>query len=209
MENLKLQVNYRKQKGKSYRKQLIRREMIPGVVYGRAAGNIPVEVEIKPLKKILSEGANALIDLTINGGGSEEDRHFKVLIKDMQFGAVKHELVSVDLHQISLNDPIQTAVPINFIGAVSDGIEQCILRELQVSCLPTDIPREIVINLDGLSVGDTIAVRDIMLPNNVVLVDEPESTVVTITAQRAEELPALEAEPGTGDLGSAASATPA
>ncbi len=209
MTNPNLQVNYRHQKGKSYRKQLARREMIPGVVYGRAVGSIPVEVGIKPLNKILSEGANSLIDLTINGAGSEEDRHYKVLIKDMQYGAVKHELLSVDLHQISLNNPIQTTVPINFIGKVNDGIEQYVLRELQVSCLPTDIPREITVNMDGLSVGDTVAVRDITVPNNVVLVDEPDTAVVTVTAERAEEAPAVEAEPGTGDPEANAGETPA
>lgn len=207
MTNLKLQVNYRQQKGKSYRKQLARREMIPGVVYGQAVGSIPVEVGIKPLNKILSEGTNAVIDLTINGMESNGDSQHKVMIKDMQYGAVRHELLCVDLHQISLNNPIQTAVPINFIGAVSDGLEQYVLRELQVSCLPNDIPREITVNLDGLSVGDTITVRDIMIPNNVILVDEPDTTVVTVTAHRAEELPAEETE--LDNPGAVASETPA
>ncbi len=208
MTNPNLQVNYRHQKGKSYRKQLARQEMIPGVVYGRAVGSIPVEVGIKPLNKILSKGANSLIDLTINGSGGQEDNHYKVLIKDIQYSAVKHELLSVDLHQISLNDPIQAAVPINFIGKVNDGIEQYVLRELQVSCLPADIPKEIEFNLDGLSVGDTVSVRDIAVPNNVVLVDEPDTTVVTVMAQRVEELPVAETEPGDGDQDEAAGEIP-
>jgi len=72
MTNPNLQVNYGHQKGKSYRKQLARQEMIPGVVYGRAVGSIPVEVGIKPLNKILSKGANSLIDLTINGSGGKK-----------------------------------------------------------------------------------------------------------------------------------------
>ncbi len=201
MANFDLQVSYRRRKGKSYRKQLARRGMIPGVVYGRAVGNIPVEVGLKPLNKILSGGVNSLIDLNINGAGGQEDRHYKVLIKEVQYGAVKHELLSVDLHQISLNNPIQTAVPINFIGKVNDGIEQYVLRELQVSCLPNDIPREIKVNLDGFSVGDTVAVRDITVPNNVVLLDEPDATIVTVMARRAEELPAAEDEPGIGEPG--------
>jgi len=131
-----------------------------------------------------------------------------VLIKDIQYGAVKHELLSVDLHQISLNDPIQAAVPINFIGKVNDGIEQYVLRELQVSCLPADIPKEIKVNLDGLSVGDTVSVRDIAVPNNVVLVDEPDTTVVTVMAQRVEELPVAETESGDGDQDEAAGEIP-
>ncbi|KAF1085835.1 50S ribosomal protein L25 [Sporotomaculum syntrophicum] len=208
MTNLNLQVNHRKQKGRSYRKQLARREMIPGVVYGKAVGSIPVEVELRPLKKILSQGANALIDLTIKGFKGEEDKQYKVLIKDIQYGAIKHDLISVDLHQIALDSAIQAAVPINFVGAVSDGIVQNILRELQVSCLPTDIPREINVNIEGLTVGDTIAVRDIEVPGNLQLVDELDATVVTVVAQRTEEQPDVEVEAGEGEPGTAGDETP-
>ncbi|WP_347489671.1 50S ribosomal protein L25 [Desulfoscipio sp. XC116] len=208
MANLNLQVSYRQQKGKSYRKQLARREMIPGVVYGKAVGSIPIEVELKPLKKILSAGANSLIDLSVKGPETEE-RHCKVLIKSMQYGAVKHNLLSVDLHQISLESTIQTAVPINFSGAVNDGLVQYALREIQVSCLPTDIPREVNVNIDGLTIGDTIAVRDVAIPNNVDLVDDPGTTVVTVVAQRADEAPAVEAAPGEDEPGAAADGTPA
>ncbi len=209
MANFNLQVNCRKQIGRSYRKQLARRDMIPGVVYGQAVGSIPVEVELRPLKKIYSEGANALIDLTIKGSKGEEDRQYKVLIKNIQYGAIKHDLLSVDLHQIALDSAIHAAVPINFTGAVSDGIEQYILRELQVSCLPTDIPREINVNIEGLTVGDTIAVRDIEVPVNVQLVDELDATVVTVVAQRTEELPDVKAEDGEGESGTAGDETPA
>jgi large subunit ribosomal protein L25 len=210
MVDFNLQVNYRNQKGRSYRRQLARRDMIPGVVYGREVGSIPVEVGLRPLKKILSEGANALIDLTIKGFKSEEDRQYKVLIKDIQYGPVRHDLLCVDLHQIALDSAIQTTVPINFTGAVSDGIEQYILRELQVSCLPTDIPREINVNIEGLTVGDTITVRDIEMPDNVQLLDEPDATVVTVVAQRAEELPdEVEAETDEGEPDVAGDETPA
>lgn len=142
-----------------------------------------------------------MIDLTIKGSGGEEERHYKVLIKDMQYGAIKHNLLSVDLHQISLDNVIQAVVPINFTGAVNDGIVQYTLRELQISCLPADIPREVVVNVDGLSVGDTIAVRDIAVPDNVELLDDPATTVVTVVAQRTEETTDVEGEPGDGEMG--------
>ncbi|TYO96977.1 50S ribosomal protein L25 [Desulfallas thermosapovorans] len=209
MSNVNLQVNVRQRKGKSYRKELARRGMIPGVVYGKAVGSIPVEVELKPLQKILSSNPNAIIDLTIKGSGLEKEKQYKVLIKDAQYGIIQHDLISVDLHQISLDNKIDMTVPLKFTGEVGDGIAQFALRELQVSCLPVDIPKEITVNIEGLSVGDTIAVRDIAVPDKVEVLDEPGATVLTVVAQGVEESPDIEAEAGEGEAGTAGDETPA
>lgn len=210
MANANLQVNVRRRKGKSYRNQLARRGMIPGVVYGKAVGSIPVEVELKPLQKILSEGANAIIDLTIKGSGLEKEKQYKVLIKDTQYGIVQNNLISVDLHQISLENKVETMVPLNFIGKVAPGgIAQHTVRELHVSCLPADIPHEITVNMDDLSVGHTITVGDIAVPDNVEILDEPDTAVVAVVAQGVEEKPDDAAGAGEDETGAAGDETPA
>lgn len=194
MSDFNLQVNYREKKGKSYRKELARREMVPGVVYGKGAGSIPVELEFKPLRTILQHGGKPVIDLAVQGPGAGETRNYKVLIKEMQYDPIKGDLMNIDFHQISLDDAIQTAVPINFVTGKVNGIVQYLLRELQVSCLPGDIPQEVTVNIDGLSVGDTITVQDIAVPGKVTVLDEPGTAVVTVVAQQAEEEPAAEEE---------------
>lgn len=190
MSDFNLQVNYREKKGKGYRKQLSHKDMVPGVVYGKTVGSIPIELEYKPLRQILIHGRNSIIDLTITGPGADNVQNYKVLIKDLQHDPIKRDLMNIDFHQISMDDAIQTNMPINFIGDIKDGILQYGLRELQISCLPTDIPRQISLNLDGLTVGNTVTVKDIVLPNNVSVLDDQDAMVVTVMAHRKEEEPA-------------------
>jgi len=194
MAEVNLQVNYRARTGKSYRKELARKDMVPGVVYGKAVGSIPVEVEYKPLKNIM--GQNAVIDLTILGPGQGETRNLKVLVKGYQVDPIKRVYRNIDFHQISLDNAIQVGVPVELTGQVTGGILQQGLREVQVSCLPGDIPPGVTVSLDGLTVGDTITVQDLQLPESVTVLSEPDAMVATVVAQRAEET-----EPDAGEEG--------
>lgn len=202
MTDFNLQVNYREKTGKSYRKELARREWVPGVVYGKEVGSIPVELEYKPLRNILLRGSNAVVNLSIQGSDEGKTQNCKVLIKDLQYDPLKGDLMNIDFHQISLKDTIQANVPINFVTGKVDGIVQYLLRELEVSCLPTDIPQEFTVNVGELSVGDTITVKDIAVPDNVTVLNEPDVAVVTVVAQRAAEEPTAEeeAEEGAGEV---------
>lgn len=192
MTEFNLQVNYRAQTGKSYRKELARKDMVPGVVYGKAVGSIPVEMEYKPLKNII--GQNAVIDLTVLGPGKEETRSLKVLVKGYQVDPIRRVYQNIDFHQISLDNAIQVGVPVELAGQVTGGILQQGLREIQVSCLPGDIPREVTVSLEGMTVGDSITVQELQLPENVTVLSEPGAMVATVVAQQAEE-----AEPEAGE----------
>lgn len=207
MENVILQVNYRTKTGKSYRKELTRRGMVPGVIYGKevgdGGGSIPVEVEFKPLKNILSNAKNSIIDLTVQGGDAPEN--FKVLIKDMQHDPIKRMIWNIDFHQISMKESITTSIAITFNGEVKTGIPQHGIRELQISCLAANIPSEIAVDLDSLNAGDTVAVKDINVPDDVTVLDDPEALIVTVLAERKAEEPA--AEPADANEGAAAGAT--
>ncbi len=199
MVEFNLQVNYRARTGKSYRKELARKDMVPGVVYGKAVGSIPVEMEYKPLKNIM--GQNAVIDLTVLGPGQGETRNLKVLVKDYQVDPIKRVYRNIDFHQISLDNAIQVGVPVEVTGEVTGGILQQGLREIQVSCLPGDIPQSVTVSLDGLTVGDTITVQDLKLPENVTVLSEPDAMVATVVAQRAEAEPEAAEESGAEGAG--------
>ena len=187
MAEVNLQVNYRQQTGKSYRKELARKDRVPGVVYGKAVGSIPVEMDYKPLKTILAGGRNAVIDLALLGPGEAENRDFKVLIKDLHVDPIKRVILNIDFYQISMDDAIQVAVPIELTGELESGILQYGLGELQVSCMPGDIPREVVVSLEGMNVGDSVLVQDIKMPDSVTVLDDPGSVVASVVAQRVEE----------------------
>ncbi len=205
MGNVSLQACYREKTGKTYRKKLAKKDKVPGVVYGKAVGSIPVEVDYKPLREILNTDRYSVVDLTIQGAGDGQPKSYKVLIKDLQYDPIKRDLLNVDFHQISLEQPIQVTVPVAVTGKIKDGVLQYGLRELEVSCLPGDIPREITVSVDGLAVGDTITVGDINLPSGVSVLDDPEAVVVTVVAERtaAAEEPGAAEEAGEGEAAGA------
>ena len=193
MENVSLQVNYRAKTGKSYRKELISRGMVPGVIYGKEvgdSGSIPVEVEFKALKNILVNAKNSIIDLTVQDG--DAPKSYKALIKDMQHDPIKREIRNIDFHQISMKELINTHVTITFHGEVKLGVPQHGLRELQISCLPSNIPSAIEVDLGGMNVGDTVAVKDITALNDVTFLDDPDALIVTVLAERKTEESAVD-----------------
>ncbi|MBF7082682.1 50S ribosomal protein L25 [Desulfallas sp. Bu1-1] len=199
MADLSLQVNYREKRGKGYRNELFRKEMVPGVVYGKAVGSVPVEVALKPLKDVIAKGRSNIIDLTVLGPGAGESRNYKVLVKDMQYDPIKRVLMNIDFHQISMEEPIETTIPVNLTGEVKDGILQYGIREIRISCLPTEIPDAVTVSLDGLTVGDTVTVKDISVPEKVTVLEDPETVVVTVLAEHKAEETEAEGEPGAAE----------
>lgn len=204
MAEFNLQVDYRDRTGKSYRKELARRDMLPGVLYGKAVGSIPVEMEFKPLKNILAGNRNAIIDLAVRGPGQGETRNFKAMIKDLHYDPIKRIIQNIDFYQVSMDNAIQVGISIELTGEVAEGILQYGLRELQVSCLPGDIPGGITASLDGMKVGDTITVQDLAVPENVTVLDDPGTVVASVVAQRLEA-----EEPKAEEAGEEALETPA
>lgn len=198
MESLSLQVNYRKKKGRGYRNELFRKEMVPGVVYGKAVGSIPVEVPLKPFRDVLARGMSNIIDLTVTGTGVDESRNYKVLVKDMQYDPIKRVLRHIDFQQVSMEEPLETTIPVNFTGEVKDGVLQHGIREIRIFCLPAEIPGAVTVDLDDLAVGDTVTVKDITIPGKVTVLEDPETVVVTVLAEhKAGETDTVVAETET------------
>lgn len=185
-------------RGKGYRHRLAAQGKIPAVVYGRTIGSIPLEVELRAVKNILAGegGRNTLINLKITGDGQE--RQDKVLIKELQFDNMRGELIHVDFQQVSLTDRITTTVPVELegepVGVKQGGILQQQLRELEISCLPADIPEAITMDVSGLEMGDTIYVSDLPVPEGVKVLNDPEEVVATVVAPAVERVPGEEEE---------------
>lgn len=171
-------------------------EKIPAVVYCKAIGNIPVEVNVREVEEILTSetGRNTLINLEINGQGQE--RESKVLIKEVQYDPIRHELIHVDFQQISLTECITTTVPVELTGepagVVQGGILQQQLRELEISCLPAEIPEAITVDISGLGLGESPYVRDLPVPAGVKVLSDAEGVVATVVAPAVEQAPERE-----------------
>ncbi len=183
-------------RGKGYRHRLAAQGKIPAVVYGKAIGNIPVEVELRELEKILAgeAGRNTLINLKITGEGQE--RQDRVLIKELQYDFLRGELIHADFQQVSLTDRVTISVPVELegepVGVKQGGILQQQLRELEISCLPADIPEAITMDISGLEMGDTLYVRDLPVPPGIKVLNDPEEVVATVVAPAIERVPGEE-----------------
>ncbi|MTI83328.1 MAG: 50S ribosomal protein L25 [Firmicutes bacterium] len=203
MAQFDLKAAARTEKGKSYRKQLMNRGWVPGVVYGKKMESLPVELEWRTFHDVMNSGGrNAIINIKVENAGD-----YQVMVKDMQFDAIKKFLMHVDFQQISMSDAIEVNIPINVDGEIEEGILQIILRELNISCLPGNIPEGINVDVSKLHVGDTLSVNDLEIPEGVEVIDDPEATILTVSsetvAEPEDEEEGEEEEPAEGEAESA------
>lgn len=186
----------------------LRREgFLPVVLYGHDVQSRPLKVLLKDFERLLHTGAgrNNLIRLSIEGEDGGEPP--TVMVKDIQSDYIRGRYIHADLHQISLKEKIKAKVRLILHGedAISreGGIVQHQMREVEVECLPTDLPDHVVFDLAGMGIGDSVALRDLKLPPEVALAGDPASIVISIVApkQVVEEVPAAEAAEGEGAEG--------
>lgn len=169
---------------------------IPAVVYGAAQDSIAVEVDPKQIMKILHSdaGHNSIFDLEINGSTAKT----KAMIVDWQYEPIKGSLLHIDLKRIALDKAIRVEVPIQLIGIANGvknqgGILDQVLREIEIECLPGDIPSHIDVDVTNMSFGDVLRVADLPHSDKIKFLKDEDSTVAHVTAVKEEVAPTPEA----------------
>ena len=185
--------------GKKFAKGLRRDGIIPAIVYGDQKDSVSIQVPQRSLIKALQTkaGENVLINLRIEGASSEKET--AVLIKALQHHPVSRQVIHADFYRVSLSKKITVNVPLNFkgeaIGVKQDGgVLEHLRWDLELQCLPTEIPEELVVEIEGLEMGKSISVKEISLPASVELMTDPEQPVISCVAPRVEEEPETAAE---------------
>lgn len=187
------------------RARRLRREgKLPAVVYGH--GGAPASLTLDRLefqKVFVKSGRTHLVDLVVDGGRTE-----KVLVREIQTHPRRQGPIHVDFYQVDLEEKIRVEVPIHLTGesaAVKRGDADIVqpIHELEVECLPTDIPEAFEVDLAPLAEIDSeFRVSEIAVPKGVTVLADPEELVVKIVHKREmkveEELPAAEAVPAEG-----------
>src|ERR687895_387471 len=193
----------REGRGKNEANRLRAAGRIPAVVYGtRKEGKTPegvaVAVDPKEMLKILHSdtGANTLITLKLDGGES------RVMVKEYQLDPITHGLLHADFYQLALDKAIIVAVPILLKGEpkgvkLQGGIVDFVSREIDVECLPTEIPEHIDVDISDLALNEAVRVRDLAVGPKWKPVTEPETMIVHVVAIKAEEPAATEAAAAT------------
>ena len=192
MEMVELSIEKREGTGKAAAGRLRRSGHVPGVLYGV---NAPVSVAVSPrdLRRLIHghEGSTRLLKVSFNGSGQST----MAIIRDMQFDPVSEALIHVDLQEVAMDRPIQVSVAVHHVGEAigvkdSQGILEMILREVQVSCLPGNIPDVLEADVTGLNINDVLTVKDLKAPEGVRILNDPNQAVVMVAPPVADETPA-------------------
>src|SRR5579875_297525 len=168
---------------------------IPAVVYGAQEPSVAVEVDPKQILRILHSeaGHNSIFDLEIGA------KKAKAMIVDWQYEPVKGSLLHIDFKRIAMDKAIRVEVPIQLVGVpvgvkTQGGILDQVLREVEVECLPGDIPSHIDVDITNLAFGDVLRVSDLPHAGKLKFLTDENSTVAHIVAIKEEAAATPEAE---------------
>jgi len=200
-----LKSDRRNEAGKGVARKLRRSGRIPAVYYGRGEEPISITIGIKELEELIhqSGGSNVIVDLKVEGDNAS-DR--KAIIREIQRDPVEGKILHLDLQHISLTERITVEVPIVLVGTpigVKDGggILEHLLREVEVECLPTDIPSKLEVEVSGLNIGDSLHVSDLKADRVTIKTEADRAIAAVVPPTILEEAkPAEEGAPTEPEL---------
>jgi large subunit ribosomal protein L25 len=185
----------RTETGKNENRRLRAKGLIPGTLYGASQKPTAVSVSPKEITTILrsAAGENTLFDLDLGG------QKRKVILKEFQVEPVKGSLLHADFYEVALDRMLEVKVHLELHGTpvgvkVQGGILDFVTRELEVECLPKDIPEKILVDVSGLELGKHLRVSDLQLPPAITMLTGPEVVIAHVVTPRAEEEVAPAAE---------------
>ena len=199
MELIDLNTNIRTSRGNGAARVLRSKGQVPAVLYGPGTETVLLSVSTIALEQVLkkSTAGEVLVNLTIQNG---DTTNRTAMIREMQTHPVSRKFLHVDFYEIALDRKLRVGVPVvtkgKSKGVELGGILQIVRREIELLCLPLDIPDSIELDITDLDIGDAIHVQDILLKEGLELPEDTNFTVLTVASPMKEEEPAEEAEEG-------------
>lgn len=196
-KQFKLTVEKRDLKGNKDLRQLRQDMKIPGVYYSYDGSNILFQISNNEVKNAIQSGANIF---TVNVGGNEQN----VVFKSVQYHPVTEQIIHIDLYGVDMNKPISIKIPIVYVGtplgvSTEGGVVVTNLNEIEILCLPSDIPENIEVDISNVSIGENIQAGDVDLGDKFKLVTLEDSTLMSVTHVVVEETPVQDETEGTDE----------
>jgi len=198
----------RQGRGKNEARRLRASGLAPAVVYGVTDTAVAVTVNPKEISRILHSrtGHNTIFSVSVKGGESTP-----VMIADWQSDPIRDHLLPVDLKRIDLNKPITVRVLVTTTGEpkgvkIQGGLHEVVTRDVEIECLPDDIPEEFTVDVTELMIGQSVRAGSITMPASIKLISSPDAVISHVVTLKAEEAPA--AAEGTEGAVAAAPAEP-
>ena len=201
MEKINLNARIRKTTGNSPARSLRREGRIPAVLYGPKTEPILLSIDSREFEQIVKQSTigSVLLNLQIENGNTASHAS---MVKELQIHPVTQRFLHVDFYEVDMQRKIKVMVPVVVSGkakGVADGgLMQIVRREIEVLCLPTEIPEAFEVDVSDLDIGDAIHLEDIQPVGNVEISADANDTVLTVLAPKveveAEEAPVEEEE---------------
>lgn len=194
MQKISLKAEKRKEIGKGGARSLRRNEILPAVLYSKGKST-PIKVQKKEVTRIMTTGGgeHSLITLELRDDKGGKKDHW-ALVKDYQADPVKKELLHIDFIEISLKKKIKTVASVALtkdpVGIKNGGILQQQLREVDIECLPTEIPEAIEVDAFHIDIGQTLHVSELLPPEGVKILTDPQEAILSVSAPKVEEVAA-------------------
>lgn len=187
--DIKLDAVTREERGKNEARRLRQAGMLPAVLYGgKEGGAQAIKMAPKPLLEVLhsESGVNTLLGISVDGGSASQ-----VLVKDYQVDPVSNELLHVDFYQPPLDRPITVTVPVALRGEAAGvkqqgGLVDFVQRDVQVECLPTEIPEHLEVDVSPLMIGQGVRLRELLEGVTWKPVSDPDTLLVHVVAPKVE-----------------------
>jgi large subunit ribosomal protein L25 len=196
MATLELKAKVREGVGKDNVKKTRAAGLIPAVLYGEGEQPLALAVNAKEFYPVMRTKAreNVILDLFIDGADRGE---CKAIIREIQYHPVRRDILHVDFQHISMTKEITINVPVMVLGEpmgvkTHGGILEHLLREVEVQCLPANIPDRVTVDVSELDIGDSLQVKHLMV-EGVKILTNPEMSVVTVVAPTVVEEVKVEA----------------
>jgi large subunit ribosomal protein L25 len=185
--DLKIAAEPRDTRGKNEARRLRARGLAPAVVYGAGGDPVAIAVNPKEMNRILhtQSGHNTIFDVEVNGATAP------VMIVDWQYDPIKSRLLHVDLQRIDMNKRMRVKVQVATSGdprgvKEQGGLHEVVTREIEIECLPGDIPEQFSVDVSGLMLNQSVRAGEIPLSGSMKLLSPPETIISHVVTTRAE-----------------------
>jgi large subunit ribosomal protein L25 len=203
MKTIELNVSKRSTIGKNEARRERATGKIPAVLYGSKKPTIPISVDRKALTDAFRGGGSENAIFLLKLAGTDQARH--VMIKELQQDPVSRKALHIDFVRIEMTEKIRVKVSVEVVGVAEGvknegGILDFVTREIEIECLPGNIPEHIPVDVTALAIGDAIRVSGLAPLEGVTVVDDPEKVVVHVTHPTAEKEPEVAAAEAAAEI---------
>lgn len=187
-DTMTIEVQPRHETGKNANRRARTAGKIPAVVYGGGKESVAIEVNRKTLVDMMKghSGENPIFLLKLG----DKERH--AMIRNMEVDPISRQVIHIDFQRVIMDQKVRVAVPVELVGTavgvkVEGGMIDFVTREIHVECLPGDIPKHVDIDVTNVHVGQHVEAKDLELPQDVTLLDDPEKVIISLSHSRTEE----------------------